>query len=158
MLQSIPTAISVLNSARLTAALQGAPALQTSSDNNSSMGSVAGTDTDTDTDADNKVPHVALNVTYSPFPLQTPTIGIGMFIAAQTQSLYVASGFTIVAGMVSSRVVLERELGVKSMQLMMGINRVMYWLSFFVYDYLLYLVPACLSLGILALINPAVCD
>ena len=70
---------------------------------------------------------VTFNVTYSPFPPRTRGAGIGIFIAAQTQSLYVASGFTIVAGMISSQVVLERELGVKSMQLMMGINRVMYW-------------------------------
>lgn len=83
-------------------------------------------------------------------------MGIGIFIAAQTQALYVASGFTIVAGMIASQIVQERELGVKSMQLMMGIDRVMYWLSFFIFDFVLYLIPATLSLGLLSILNPAV--
>lgn len=127
MLQAIPTSISILNSARLTAKL--GPELMKSG--------------------------VVFNVTYLPFPLTSIEVGIGIFIAAQTQALYVASGFTIIAGMVASRVVLERELGVKNMQFMMGISRVMYWLSFFLFDFVLYLISAALSLTLLVIINPS---
>jgi hypothetical protein len=69
MLQSIPAAISTLNSARLTFAAVRNPAFGPS-------------------------PHIAslvTNVTYSPFPLTSPTASIGIFIAAQTQSLCVAA-------------------------------------------------------------------
>jgi len=138
MLQSIPVSISVMNSIRLTSAITGNPTL-------ASMRNVS-----------DSLPSMAINVTYDPFPLQSATVGVGIFIAAQTQSLYVASGFTIVAGMIASQIVHERELGVKSMQLMMGINRVMYWISFFIFDYVLYLIPAALSLGLLAILNPSV--
>eukprot|EP00750_Incisomonas_marina_P015114 INCI18082.1.p1 GENE.INCI18082.1~~INCI18082.1.p1 ORF type:complete len:1528 (-),score=250.84 INCI18082.1:2500-7083(-) len=133
MLQSVPVSISVLNSARLTNALSAHPAVP------------------------RQASTVALvtNVTYAPFPVTSASVGIGIFIAAQTQALYVASGFTIVAGMIASQIVQERELGVKSMQLMMGINRVMYWLSFFIFDFVLYLIPATLSLGLLSILNPA---
>jgi ABC-type multidrug transport system ATPase subunit len=133
ILQSIPTSISILNSARLTSALAGAQPFET----------VA------------RIPQVVINVTYTPLPLVSASTGIGIFIAAQTQSLYVASGFTIVAGMIASQVVLERELGVKSMQFMMGISRVMYWLSFFLFDLVGYLIPATLSVTLLIIINPS---
>lgn len=71
------------------------------------------------------------------------------------QGLYVVMGFASIPGMAASYAVYERELGVKAMQLMMGVTRPAYWLSLMVFDVLLTTLPVGLVTLIVCVENDA---
>ena len=92
-----------------------------------------------------------------PFPRRASewTVDLADYFAGMTQGFYVVMGFGSIPAMAASYVVRERELGVKAMQLMMGIMRPAYWLSLLLFDLILAALPVCLVTLILCVENKA---
>eukprot|EP00931_Biecheleriopsis_adriatica_P069363 TRINITY_DN4321_c0_g1_i1.p1 TRINITY_DN4321_c0_g1~~TRINITY_DN4321_c0_g1_i1.p1 ORF type:complete len:1964 (+),score=351.62 TRINITY_DN4321_c0_g1_i1:38-5929(+) len=81
-----------------------------------------------------------------PFPLTSSQKDL-----TDTQtSLNLALGFAFIPASVCAFVVLERETGSKHLQVISGVNFVSYWLATWIWDIINYLVPAVLSMLLMA--------
>jgi len=90
---------------------------------------------------------VSVSFSNKPFPL---TAAQRAFPDSQT-ALYLSLGFAFIPASYCSFIVRERETNSKHLQVLSGVNFVIYWLATWVWDVINYMVPAVLSVALIAI-------
>lgn len=88
--------------------------------------------------------NIQINVGVKPWPLTAQQQSLNNSIV----SLVAAIGFSFIPAAIVAFVVMERQTGSKHLQIVSGVNTVMYWVANFVWDLANFLPPCLLSLVI----------
>ena len=92
-------------------------------------------------------PRLQFNVTTHPFP-QLPLnvkgeleVASGIFVC-----FIIGVGFALIPASIITRIVHEKEKGLHHMQVVSGLDKRAYWLSFFLYDIIMAYIPCLITM------------